>query len=359
MTLVTCQGASKEEAGIVEGQSNGYGNYGTTSTQQQREQLVKKRGRGQVIQSVSPNDDDELLEWDDLCKGPPFFYSSRVIFGGQLTVYVYSALATRQWFILTKHRRATFSYQRSLRSVFQIHNETVNIWSHIWGTAGFLYAMGALGLYMRELDRHEQDELAVLIYFISVIACFFFSFVYHIFLDHSQSARIWTSRFDYLGIVVPLWGTTIASTNFGFRCEPDLRKTYSVFATGAGLACAVTTLHPSFTGIASKGFRTVTYLLLGLSSFLPIIHGLHLFGWQQMEQRMSLSYYLALGLCHSTGAITYASRVPERWYPKRYDLVGSSHQIMHVLVVCGAAAYGLGVLKAREHWKGFNCAGLQ
>lgn len=182
---------------------------------------------------------------------------------------------------------------------------------------------------------------------------------YHIFLDHSQSARTWTSRFDYLGIVVPLWGTTIASTHFGFRCEPDLRKTYSVFATGAGLACAVTTLHPSFTGTASKGFRTVTYLLLGLSSFLPIIHGLHLFGWQQMEQRVSLSYYLALGLCHGTGAVTYASRVPEKWYPKRYDLVGSSHQIMHVLVVCGATAYGLGVLKAREHWKGFHCAGLQ
>ncbi|XP_014551251.1 hypothetical protein COCVIDRAFT_61772, partial [Bipolaris victoriae FI3] len=261
-------------------------------------------------------------------------------------------------FILTKHRRATFSYQRSLRSVFQIHNETVNIWSHILGTAGFLYAMGALDLYMRELDRHAKDELAVLIYFISVIACFFFSFVYHIFLDHSQSARTWTSRFDYLGIVVPLWGTTIASTHFGFRCEPDLCKTYSVFATGAGLACAVTTLHPSFTGTASKGFRTVTYLLLGLSSFLPIIHGLHLFGWQQMEQRMSLSYYLALGLCHGTGAVTYASRVPEKWYPKRYDLVGSSHQIMHVLVVCGATAYGLGVLKAREHWKGFHCAGL-
>jgi adiponectin receptor len=181
---------------------------------------------------------------------------------------------------------------------------------------------------------------------------------YHTFLDHSQSTRTWTSRFDYLGIVIPLWGTTIASTHFGFRCESDLRKAYSVFATGAGLACAATTLHPSFVGTASKGFRAVTYLLLGLSSFLPIVHGLHLFGWQQMEQRMSLSYYLALGLCHGTGAITYASRIPERWYPKRYDIVGSSHQIMHVLVVCGAVAYGIGVLRAREHWRGQGCASL-
>ena len=120
-------------------------------------------------------------------------------FGGQLTVPVYSALATRQWVYTDKapvriyfsflahlyeqdwstvNRRATFSYQRSLMSVFQVHNETVNIWSHILGTVGFVYAMGALELYMRELDRYAKDELAVLIYFISVIACFFFSFVW-------------------------------------------------------------------------------------------------------------------------------------------------------------------------------------
>jgi adiponectin receptor len=61
--------------------------------------------------------------------------------------------------------------------VFRIHNETVNIWSHVLGTAGFLYAMGALGLYVKKMDEKREDELAVLIYFMSVIACFFFSFV--------------------------------------------------------------------------------------------------------------------------------------------------------------------------------------
>jgi adiponectin receptor len=69
MTLLTCQGASKEEAGIVEGQTNGYGNYGTTSTQQQYDRFGKKRDRDQGLQSVGLNDEDELLEWDDLCKG--------------------------------------------------------------------------------------------------------------------------------------------------------------------------------------------------------------------------------------------------------------------------------------------------
>lgn len=68
MTLVTCQGASRVEVGIVEGQTNGYGNCGTTLTQQQHEQFGDKRDRGQLLQSVRLNDADELLEWDDLCK---------------------------------------------------------------------------------------------------------------------------------------------------------------------------------------------------------------------------------------------------------------------------------------------------
>jgi adiponectin receptor len=178
---------------------------------------------------------------------------------------------------------------------------------------------------------------------------------YHIFLDHSEQVRTWAARFDYLGIVIPLYGTTIASTHFGFHCESSLQYAYSVFATVAGLACALTTLHPSFSGPQSRHLRTTLYLLLGLSSFLPIIHGICLYGVEDMNHRMGLSYYLGLGAFHGTGAMLYATRVPERWYPRRCDVVGNSHQIMHALVVCGAATYGVGVLGAKRYWQTRGC----
>jgi len=174
---------------------------------------------------------------------------------------------------------------------------------------------------------------------------------HHIFLDHSESVRTWTGRFDYLGIVIPLYGTTIASTHFTFKCDPVLQEAYSIFATVVGLACALTTLHPSFSGPQSRHLRTALYLLLGASSFLPIAHGTHLYGVEEMDSRMSLGYYLGLGVCHGTGALLYAARVPERWYPRRCDVIGSSHQLMHVLVVCGAAMYGVGVQMARKYWE--------
>jgi adiponectin receptor len=78
-------------------------------------------------------------------------------------------------------RRATFSYLRSLKSVFGVHNETVNIWSHILGTAAFFSI--TIGLYLSSLraledeDGRRGDDAAIYVYFGSVIACFFLSFM--------------------------------------------------------------------------------------------------------------------------------------------------------------------------------------
>jgi Haemolysin-III related len=56
------------------------------------------------------------------------------------------------------------------------------------------------------------------------------------------------------------------------------------------------------------------------------------------------------GVLNFTRAAIYAARVPERWYPKRFDIWGSSHQIMHVLVVLGAISQERGLLRAMKWW---------
>jgi adiponectin receptor len=35
------------------------------------------------------------------------------------------------------------------------------------------------------------------------------------------------------------------------------------------------------------------------------------------------------------GAILYANRIPERWFPGMFDYVGGSHNIWHIAVVAG------------------------
>ena len=56
--------------------------------------------------------------------------------------------------------------------------------------------------------------------------------------------------------------------------------------------------------------------------------------------------------------LTYkCDQIPERWAPGKYDIIGNSHQILHVMVVLAALAQLFGLLKAYEnlHEAGLTC----
>lgn len=91
-----------------------------------------------------------LLGWDDL---PPWQRNN---------VYV-----------LTGHRRARPSHIASLRSIFRVHNETVNIWAHILGSLAF--GLAGLVFWSQYGGREEVDQSdvkAVLVYFAGCVVCF-------------------------------------------------------------------------------------------------------------------------------------------------------------------------------------------
>ena len=92
------------------------------------------------------------------------------------------------------------------------------------------------------------------------------------------------------------------------------------------------------------------YGCLGLSIFVPAAHGVILNSWELQNRRMSISYFLGLGVLNATGTAIYTARIPERWYPKTFDLYGASHQIMHVLVICGALSHSTGLVRAFDYW---------
>ena len=103
--------------------------------------------------------------------------------------------------------------------------------------------------------------------------------------------------------------------------------------------------------------RSSSFGLLGLSAFIPVVHGILRNGWQVQDQRGSVDYFVGLGLIQATGTAIYAARVPERWYPKRFDIYGSSHQWMHVLVTLGALSHAIGLTKAFDYWQSRKARG--
>ena len=117
-------------------------------------------------------------------------------------------------------------------------------------------------------------------------------------------------------------------------------------------------MKPKFRSPTYRIMRSVMFALLGLSAFVPVGHGIILNGWEVQDKRMAISYFLGLGLLNATGTVIYAARVPEKWFPKTFDIYGSSHQIMHVLVACGALSHAIGLLKAFDYWSTMKSVGL-
>lgn len=107
-------------------------------------------------------------------------------------------------------------------------------------------------------------------------------------------------------------------------------------------------VHPSYQSRQYRLFRLSVFVLTGLSAFAPIIHASRLFPLEQLNKQSGLPYYYVEGGVILLGALIYGTRFPERLYPGRFDIWGSSHQIFHVLVVLATSIHLLGVLNAFE-----------
>ncbi|KAI1378234.1 hemolysin-III related-domain-containing protein [Hypoxylon crocopeplum] len=211
-------------------------------------------------------------------------------------------------FLLTGYRyrrRPSNSYKYSLKSIFAVYNETVNIWSHLLGAIffAFVYQYVVLSKGIR-----TQYLIAFSVYNLSVTVCFIFSTIFHTFSDHSQGMRKFGSELDHLGIVLVTWGTGMSGTNFAFYQDEFLRNTYIVILSGTALGCAVFTYSTTCTASSRRA---------SLPRWSTDYGSLEGQSW-----RLGWSPYLGLALINFTGAAVHVARIPERWSPRTFDLLG-------------------------------------
>ncbi|GMN34900.1 hypothetical protein TIFTF001_004970 [Ficus carica] len=73
----------------------------------------------------------------------------------------------------------------------------------------------------------------------------------------------------------------------------------------------------------------------------------------QKEALQTTCYEVLMGVFYGLGALVYAARIPERWWPGKFDIAGHSHQLFHVLVVAGAYThYHVGLVYLQ--WRDFQ-----
>lgn len=89
---------------------------------------------------------------------------------------------------------------------------------------------------------------------------------------------------------------------------------------------------------------------MGLSGIAPLVNGVLIYGYPLAKANFAVSRVILMGSFYIVGAFIYAFRVPERWWPGKFDILGHSHQIFHCLVVAGAAIHYTGIHLMQSWW---------
>ncbi|KND89447.1 ADIPOR-like receptor IZH2 [Tolypocladium ophioglossoides CBS 100239] len=254
-------------------------------------------------------------------------------------------------FIRSGYRQARASYGHSLRSLFYLHNESVNIRSHLVGAV--VAVAGALYLYCvihpRYASAAASDVLVFSCFFGGAAMCLGMSATFHALADHSEDVARWGNKLDYMGIVALIVGSYVPALYYGFFCRPMLLAVYLGLICLLGVGCAAVSWIEQFRTPRWRPYRATMFIGLGLSGVIPVIHGVTIYGCQALEDRMGVSWVIAQGAMYIFGAVLYAVRWPERSFPGAFDIWGSSHQIFHMFVLLAAATHFYGMATAFDH----------
>ncbi|CAL4921322.1 unnamed protein product [Urochloa decumbens] len=308
-----------------------------------------------------------------------------------------------------KHNEFILDYYRSewpikeaLLSAFSIHNETINVWTHLIGFFVFLAltvcaatmvpmeyeashshlattSSGLANITRNAMVFYGADGAVVVAtimkaprnvsvqthlaaaaaplspapghhdrvarwpfyaYLCGAMFCLLMSSGCHLLACHSEHASYVLLRLDYAGITGLIVTSFYPLVYYTFLCDPFSQSLYLGFITASGAAAVAVSLLPVFERPELRWARAGLFACMGMSGLVPIVHKLLVFG-DRPEALLTTAYEMAMGACYLAGVVVYATRVPERWMPGRFDLVGHSHQLFHTLVVAGAYAHYL------------------
>lgn len=245
------------------------------------------------------------------------------------------------------HRPELPSFAECFRSIFRIHTETGNIWTHLIGFIAFVIV--TIVFFVQplcatcKLNIHLSDKLIFLAFFIGALLCLACSTLFHTVACHSEWVSQVFSRLDYAGIALLIVGSTIPWLYYGFYCQFYTKLTYIILIAIFGILTIILSLWDKFNAPEWRATRAVTFVSLAFLCCAPLVHYVIQNGFYTGTVEASLYWMILMGALYITGAVLYATRTPERFLPGKCDIWFQSHQIFHVLVIVAAFVHYHGI----------------
>lgn len=220
--------------------------------------------------------------------------------------------------------RAFYSFKQCLKSLWFLHNESVNIWSHLFGSLLFL----------------GGNSNIIMFYRLSAATCLLCSSTFHTFNCHYKPQTYDNMAItDYSGIAVLFCGSFTSLAVILFRSLPFVRNVCLAFTSFASIAAIVFPWFPFFRVHRSRSTRSSILILLGACATFSLMWGfmqvnLPLIAFKPVFLDIFLTVLFYVG-----GAGVYVSQFPECLFPGKFDNFGSSHQLWHFCVIIAALSF--------------------
>ena len=131
-------------------------------------------------------------------------------------------------FIRSGYREESNSYWRSFASLFYVHNESVNIWTHAVGA--LVFPLVGAWLYRVIAPRYASasgaDVLVFSCFFGGALLCLGMSATFHALMNHSEDVAKWGNKLDYSGIIFLIVGSYVPALYYSLFCLPRLLTVY-------------------------------------------------------------------------------------------------------------------------------------
>ncbi|GJN73166.1 hemolysin III family channel protein [Purpureocillium lilacinum] len=231
--------------------------------------------------------------------------------------------------------RFTETKVECVRSMFNISNESFNIWSHALG----LVLVLAVAFYFYPSSANfdlstKTDVFVAAVFFVMACLTLVCSTIWHTMNAVADVDAI--SIFacvDYTGISLLIAASIMTTEYTAFYCDPVSRWTYMCLTAFLGVGGVVLPWHPRFNGADMAWARVAFYVGLALTGFMPILQ----LYWTHGPDFVT-NFYSPITksiLVYFGGAVVYASKIPERWCPGMFDYIGGSHNLWHAAVLGG------------------------
>ena len=253
-------------------------------------------------------------------------------------------------FILTGYRQPYSSFLDCIVSAFRLNNETFNIWTHFIPFLAFaFYFWLTFPSELWPLSAIESRFYPLLSEQVSVLAYLLCSSMAHTFNCMSPKTRHTCFYIDYVAIC--MFGSGTASTTFYYLrplgVDFILYKSANLFiglnsVLSFGVAYVFCKSRHSWEKHKYQ-VRTLTSLALFVYTHTPSFYRTAQCAINGEQCTRGLYYLVILWVTFMGAAFFNASRLPERIFPVKFDIIGHNHQLMHILTALGTLGHMWGI----------------